>query len=138
VQEFDYIIVGGGASGCVMASRLSENPANKVLMIERGRRDFHPWIHIPAAFFKILRAGKLYVRGQSEDYDNWAQLGAKGWSYSDCLPVFRELENNERLENEYHGAKGDLHVSDAMHKHPLSTAAEPDSDDQRYGRKADL
>ncbi len=157
MQEFDYIIVGGGASGCVMASRLSENPANKVLMIERGRRDFHPWIHIPAAFFKILRAGNdtqnyiaapskgmggrptivptgkvigggssvnamLYVRGQSEDYDNWAQLGAKGWSYSDCLPVFRELENNERLENEYHGAKGDLHVSDAMHKHPLSTA----------------
>ena len=157
MEEFDYIIVGGGSSGCVMAERLSENPMTKVLMIERGRNDFHPWIHIPAAFFKILKSGRdiknyvaapseamagrptivptgkvigggssvnamLYVRGQSEDYDNWAQLGAKGWSYSDCLPVFRDLENNELYSNDYHGSKGDLHVSEPKFKHPLSEA----------------
>ena len=157
MQEFDYIIVGGGSSGCVMANRLSENPANKVLMIERGRRDFHPWIHIPAAFFKILKSGRdiqtyfspptpamggrptlvptgkvigggssvnamLYVRGQSADYDNWAQLGARGWSYADCLPVFRDLENNARAADDYHGDAGDLHVSDPQYRHVLSEA----------------
>ncbi|MGV8953639.1 MAG: NAD(P)-binding protein, partial [Cypionkella sp.] len=47
MNEYDYIVVGGGSSGCVMASRLSDDPKARVLLIESGRRDSHPWIHIP-------------------------------------------------------------------------------------------
>ncbi|MGR3270612.1 GMC family oxidoreductase [Thalassococcus profundi] len=61
-------------------------------------------------------------RGQSEDYDTWAQLGVRGWAYSDCLPVFRDLENNEVLNDAYHGSDGDLHVSAPRNRHPLSEA----------------
>ena len=50
MEQFDYIVVGGGSSGCVMASRLSEDPGVKVLLIESGRNDNNPWIHIPATF----------------------------------------------------------------------------------------
>lgn len=52
-EHFDYIVVGGGSAGCVLASRLSENPAIKVCLIEAGKRDVHPFIHIPAGFAKM-------------------------------------------------------------------------------------
>lgn len=52
-QGFDYIIVGGGAAGCVLASRLSENPAVRVLMLEAGGKDDHPLIHMPVGFAKM-------------------------------------------------------------------------------------
>ena len=54
MEKFDYIIVGGGSSGCVMANRLSEDRNMRVLLIESGRRDKNKWIHIPATFFKVL------------------------------------------------------------------------------------
>ncbi|OUI91179.1 alanine-phosphoribitol ligase [Acetobacter indonesiensis] len=50
---FDYIVVGGGSAGCVLASRLSEDPTVKVCLIEAGKRDVHPFIHIPAGFAKM-------------------------------------------------------------------------------------
>ena len=51
MQEYDYIVAGGGSAGCVLASRLSEDPATRVLLIESGQRDNDKYIHIPATFF---------------------------------------------------------------------------------------
>lgn len=61
MEQFDYIVVGGGASGCVMAARLSENPGNKVLLIESGRRDDDRYIKMPATFFKVIEKGRDIV-----------------------------------------------------------------------------
>ena len=61
MKQFDYIVVGGGSAGCVMASRLSENPNNKVLLIECGRRDDARYIKIPATFFKVIEKGQDIV-----------------------------------------------------------------------------
>ena len=157
MEQYDYIIVGGGSSGCVMASRLSEDPGMKVLLIESGRRDDDRWIKIPATFFKVVQKGidviayagepsdklngresivlqghvigggssvnaMLYVRGQADDYESWAQDGNRGWSYRDVLPVFRDMENNMEIADDFHGSDGELHVSETGYHHPLSRA----------------
>ena len=62
----------------------------------------------------------IYIRGHPADYDHWAQLGNKGWSYEDVLPVFRKSEHNERLEDRFHGRGGPLNVADHRFRHPLS------------------
>ncbi|MBS0448225.1 MAG: GMC family oxidoreductase N-terminal domain-containing protein [Proteobacteria bacterium] len=64
----------------------------------------------------------IYIRGQREDYDNWAALGNEGWSYEDLLPYFRKSEDNERLAGPYHGKGGPLWVSDQRSPHELSKA----------------
>jgi len=52
-EGYDYVIVGGGSAGCVLAARLSENPAAKVCLIEAGGRDTNPLIHMPVGFAKM-------------------------------------------------------------------------------------
>ena len=153
-MRYDYIIVGGGSAGCVLAARLSEKPAIRVALIESGRRDTNPWIHIPATFFRVNRGdrevtkyrgerqeelagrdyllpqanvigggssinGMIYVRGQAEDYATWSQMGCRNWSYDDVLPVFRDLECNDTIDDEYHGTKGPQSVSAPRFRHPL-------------------
>src|SRR3954447_16774596 len=154
---FDYIVVGGGSAGCVLAARLSESAANRVLLIESGGKDTDRYIHIPATFFKVIEKGvdvhfyasesekglngrpsivpqgnvlgggssinaMVYIRGQKQDYDTWAQMGCRHWSYDRVLPVFRALEGNQRLSDEFHGADGPLKVSDRGYGHPISWA----------------
>ena len=152
----DYVIVGAGSAGCVLANRLSEDPAAKVVLIEAGGRDWSPYIHVPAGFMKLLdhpsftwgfhaepdpgtagRAilyprgkvlggsssinGLIYIRGQPEDYDHWAQLGNRGWSWDDVLPYFRRAENWEGDETEVRGKGGPLFTSKMNHS-PLCEA----------------
>ena len=50
----------------------------------------------------------VYIRGSRQDYDTWAQMGCRNWSYDKVLPVFRDVENNQRLSGEFHGAAGEL------------------------------
>ena len=156
MDDFDYIVVGGGSAGCVVAARLSADPANRILLIEAGETDSSPLMAMPGGLYRVLGSkalkpyemepgpgtagrrttigqpnvlgggssvnGMIYIRGQALDYDHWAQLGNRGWSYADVLPVFRALENNQRLNDAYHGNAGELRVSDPTHRHPLGTA----------------
>ena len=66
--------------------------------------------------------GMLYVRGQHEDYDDWAALGATGWGWRDVLPWFRKAEDQARGADEWHGVGGPLHVGDVALRDPLSDA----------------
>ncbi|MBV9841060.1 MAG: choline dehydrogenase [Sphingomonadaceae bacterium] len=65
-MEADYIIVGGGSAGCVLAARLSEDPAVHVLLVEAGPRDTNPWIHVPLGYGKLFNHSRLNWRFQSE------------------------------------------------------------------------
>src|SRR5690606_10643253 len=66
--------------------------------------------------------GLIYIRGQKEDYDKWAALGNRGWSYQDVLPYFIKSEGNERGRSQFHGADGPLKVSDIAGRHELIDA----------------
>lgn len=68
VPVYDYIIVGAGSAGCVLANRLSEDPANRVLLLEAGPSDWHPFIHMPAGLAKLV--GK---KGVNWDYSTAPQ-----------------------------------------------------------------
>ena len=152
-ETYDYVIVGAGSAGCVVASRLSEDADVSVALIEAGGSDRQLEIQTPAAFpatFKsaldwdllgepepaiggrrfYLPRGRviggsgsinamIYIRGNRADYDEWAALGADGWSYEDVLPYFRRSEDNERGEDAFHGVGGPLSVSDGRSMHPL-------------------
>ena len=69
-MSFDYVIVGAGSAGCVMANRLSENPKNKVLLLEAGGPDTSFWIRVPVGFQKLLNHPTLNWNFETEPEDN--------------------------------------------------------------------
>ena len=143
---FDYIIIGAGTAGALMANRLSAKKAMRVLLIEAGRRDDYHWIHIPVGYLycignprtdwlystepddglngRSLRYprgktlggsssinGMIYMRGQSRDYEQWAQLtGDDSWRWSNVLPAFKQHEDYYLGADEMHGAGGEWRV----------------------------
>ena len=158
MDTFDYVIIGAGSAGCVLASRLGEDAGSRICVLEAGPRDWHPYIHLPAGFIKTFHMrsvnwsyqqepgpwtagrsiyaprgktlggsssinGHIYNRGQRQDFDTWAQIGNRGWGYSDVLPYFKRLENRIGPgDDTYRGRDGNLTVTTMEWKDPLCEA----------------
>ena len=65
-MDYDYIVVGAGSAGCVLAARLSADPSTRVLLLESGGKDSNPWIHIPVGYFKTMHDPKTDWRYRTE------------------------------------------------------------------------
>ncbi|HKU96904.1 MAG TPA: GMC family oxidoreductase N-terminal domain-containing protein, partial [Vineibacter sp.] len=157
METFDYVIVGAGAAGCVLANRLTASGKHRVAVLEAGGPDRHIWIKVPAGFNKTVYNpklnwgyetapgphidgrkitfprgkvlggsgsinGHLYVRGQAADYDMWAQLGCRGWSWTDVLPYFKRAERRVGGDDAVRGRDGLLYIEDQRDPHLLSDA----------------
>ncbi|MSQ97699.1 MAG: choline dehydrogenase [Xanthomonadales bacterium] len=72
-MEYDFIIIGAGSAGCVLANRLSANPNNRVLLLEAGGRDWHPFIHMPAGLARLVKLKSL-----NWSYETEPQPGLNG------------------------------------------------------------
>jgi choline dehydrogenase len=147
---YDYVIVGAGSAGCVLANRLTEDPDVSVLLLEAGGPDTNELVHLPAAFSALYRTAqdwdhstiyepfandrRIYlprgkVLGGSSSINAMIYIRGNpldydewgpGWTWADMLPYFKRAEYNERGEDEYHGVGGPLPVSEGRSRNPLS------------------
>jgi choline dehydrogenase len=143
--SYDYVIVGAGSAGCLLANRLSRDPGTRVLLLEAGERDDYFWISVPVGYLYTIAnprtdwcykteadehlAGRsihyargkvlggcssinamIHMRGQKDDWDHWAALGNRGWSWDDVAPIFRFLEDYEQGPVDGYGAGGEVRV----------------------------
>lgn len=172
-ESFDYIIIGGGTAGCVLANRLSADPSVSVLLVEAGAKERSPWIEIPAGFYKLLTNpdfnwrfqsepepntlgrriaiprgkglggstlinGMIYVRGQAQDYDGWAQSGCTGWSFADVAPIFRRIENYDGPDpSGIRGHDGPLPICEVGERPEIGRAFLKAAGQAGYGRNPD-
>lgn len=137
--EVDVAVVGGGAAGCVLAARLTEQADRRVALIEAGpdypdpealpedlrsgwrSAGSHDWgladeaTGTPMARAKVVGGcsatnGTIALRGAAADFDGWARLGNPGWSFEQVLPEFRRLETDLDFDDDWHGQHGPVPI----------------------------
>ncbi|MBB6469136.1 choline dehydrogenase [Aminobacter lissarensis] len=152
---FDFIVVGSGSAGGVVAARLSESGKYKVLCLEAGTKGAnYIWSIPPAGSLMMVENptvnwcdhaeangtvagrelfvprgkllggtsainGVLAVRGQARDYDTWAQMGCKGWSYDEVLPFMKKIERSNEGDSQFRGRSGPIEIRNAAGFSPL-------------------